>query len=57
MPNYNICSDCEVNNGCNVTCSTGNFTNSPSLVEACRSRLGAVDEVAIQAMPLSVIAI
>ena len=37
--------------------STGNFTNSPSLIKARRSRLGAVDEVAIQAMPLSVIAI
>ena len=34
MSNYNICSDCEVLDGCNVTCSTGNFTDSPSLSKA-----------------------
>ena len=34
MFNYNICSDCEVNNGCNVTCSTGNFAAMLSLSRA-----------------------
>ena len=34
MFNYNICSDCEVNNGCDVTCSMGNFADMLSLSRA-----------------------
>lgn len=40
MPNNNICSDCEVNNGCNVTCSTGNFADRLSLSRAPSKQTG-----------------